>query len=489
MVLTGARSKMSNNAQIEPQVLSTTAFGEAQVAQLKPILQVTAQYGLRDDVLTANLGGATSSVDSKFIVSTGTGASNVSTIVSARQATYRAGQGLLARFTALFTQGVANNRQYAGFITSESGFNFGFDGTEFGIVHSRDGSLEQQELGVTTSGTGNVDITIDGIIFTVALTAGTVEHNAYEISASLNSQVPGYGFSSVGAVVSCLAQLPDLGSGAFTYNALASGSVATFTEIQGGTIMTDIWTPKSQWNVNPDIDIDPTLGNVYQIQLQYLGFGGIKFFIEDPETALFELVHVIRYANTSLVPIVKNPIFRIGWASRNSGNTSNVVIQGASGAAFVEGDIFFDGNKRGLGINQTAIDTTLTSILSIQNRLTYFGTANRAEILLKALSVSTDTAKTAQFQLIKNPTVSIGDALEFQELTSNDLAQISTTKAAITGGEILSAFNVKSQGTFSADIVNTVSSLLPGDILCIAANVSANPASEMDAALSWQDDL
>lgn len=480
---------MSNNVQIEPQVLATTAFGEAQVAQLKPVLQVTAQYGLRDDVLIATLGGTASSVDSKFVVSTGTGATSVAAIVSERQATYRAGQGLLARFTALFTQGVINSTQSAGFITSESGFAFGYDGAEFGIAHSRGGALEQQELQVTVSGTGNVDITVDGNIYTVALTAGTPEHNAYEISEGLASQVPGYNFSSSDDIVEMLALLPDFGAGAFSYNPLASGSTAIFTEIKSGLIMTDTWVAKADWNVNPDIDIDPTLGNVYQIQLQYLGFGGIKFYIENPETALFELVHVIRYANTSIVPIVANPIFRIGWAARNIGNTTDIIVQGASGAGFVEGEIFFDGEKRGFGINQGSIGTTLTSILSIQNRLTYFGTANRAEILLKALSLSTDTTKTAQFQIIKNPVIASGESLDFVTLSTNDLAQISTSTSTVVGGDELAAFNVKSQGSFVADIVNTVSALLPGDILCIAANVSSGSASEMGAALSWQDDL
>lgn len=480
---------MSNNAQIEPQVLATTAFGEAQVAQLKPVLQITAQYGLRDDVLIATLGGTASSIDSKFVVSTGTGAGNVSAIVSGRQATYRAGQGLLARFTALFTQGVANSSQSAGFITSESGFAFGYDGDEFGIAHSRGGSLEQQELQITSSGSGNVNITVDGNIYTVALTAGSPEHNAYEIGISLASQVPGYNFSSSDDIVEMLALLPDFGAGAFLYNPLSSGSTGIFTEIATGVIMTDTWTPKSEWNINPNIDIDPTLGNVYQIQLQYLGFGGIKFFIENPETALFELVHIIRYANTSLVPIVSNPIFRIGWAARNTGNTSDIIVQGASAAGFVEGEIFFDGDKRGIGFNQPSIGTTLTSILSIQNRLTYFGTANRAEILLKSLSLSTDTTKTAQFQMIKNPVIATGQSLEFVTLSDNDLAQISTTASTVVGGEELSAANVKSQGSFMADIENTVSALLPGDILCIAANVSGGSASEMGAALTWLDDL
>ena len=77
---------MSNNAQIEPQKLSTTAFGELSTASPTPVIQITAQYGLLDDVLSVSLGGTTSTIDSKFSVSTGVGANSVAAIVSSREA-------------------------------------------------------------------------------------------------------------------------------------------------------------------------------------------------------------------------------------------------------------------------------------------------------------------------------------------------------------------------------------------------------------------
>lgn len=472
------------------QELATTAFGEAKVASLSPILQITAQYGLRDDVLPIALGGSVIAVDSKFSVSTGTGANNVAALVSAREATYRAGQGLLCRFTSIFTQGQPNSLQQAGFITSESGFTFGYDGDSFGIAHSTGGSLEYQELLITSPGTGNVDITVDGNIYTVLLSAGSIDHNAYEIAVSLTSQVPGYNASSTGDTVAVLAQLPDFGAGAFSYNPLASGSAATFTEIENGTIMADVWTPKAQWNVNPDIDIDPTLGNVYQIQLQYLGFGGIKFFVEDPETARFELVHIIKYANTSTLPSVKNPIFRMGWAARNSGNTSDLTIQGASGAIFVEGNIFFDGLQLGSCHTALGVGATRTNILAIKNRLTFNGTANRAELLPRLMNVATDTTKTAVFEVVVDPIVATGESLTFESQGALELGEIAEDQVEITGGRILACFNVKAQGSFTNDLENAISSVLPGQVVAITARtVGGGAAAEMDASITWQDDL
>lgn len=466
-----------------------TAFGELSVAELNPVAQVTAQYGLRSDVLTVNLGGTTTSTDSKFVASTGTGINNVSAIVSTKQATYRAGQGLNARFTALFTKGKANSLQQAGFITSESSFAFGFNGVDFGILHSRDGAQEQQVLTITTpaSGAENATITIDDVVHIVPLTAGTAEFNAYQIAVELESQSSSYDFSSVDNTVQCLARLPDFGGGAFTFS--SATAIAAFSQVEAGLLPIETWVNKADWNVNPTIDIDPTLGNVYQIQLQYLGFGGIRFYIENPQTALYELVHIIRYANTSLVPSVVNPIFRVGWACRNTGNNTDIVVQGASGGLFIEGIKFFDGSHSASAITQPAIGTTLTSLFCIKNRLTFNGLSNRAEILFKAMNISTDTTKTGEFQLILNPVVLTGDSLNFSLIDSTCLAEIATDTATIVGGLEIGAANIRNLTPFKIDIQDIIPSLLPGDILCVAARVSSGAASEMATALSWVDDL
>lgn len=226
--------------------LAKTAFGELQVAQMTPVIQITAQYGLRSEVESAVIGGTAIAEDSKFIVSTGTGANNIASLASTRLATYRAGQGLAARFTSLFTTGVANSSQIAGLVTSESLIGFGYDGAEFGIVLARGGELEQWELQVTGGAGGggeNATITIDGNAYIVPLSSGSPELNAYEISVSLNSQVPGYGFSSVSDTVVVLGQLPDLGAGAFTFS--SATATATFTNIQNGLIPPETWIPKA----------------------------------------------------------------------------------------------------------------------------------------------------------------------------------------------------------------------------------------------------
>lgn len=478
---------MSNNVV---QTLNTAAFGALSVAEDRPLIQVTAQYGILDDILTAVLGGTATTADSKFIASTGTGANNVAAIVSSREAQYKAGQGLKARFTAIFTAGVPNSGQEAGLITSESAFAFGYNGSEFGILHATGGSLEDQDLEITSGATGaeNATITVDGVPYTVALSNSTAEQNAYEIAVYLNANEPRYRFTSNGVIVTALARLPDFGVGAFAFS--SATATGTWTEISNGVIPAESWTPKEEWNVNPNIDIDPTLGNVYQVQIQYLGFGGIKFYVENPETADFELVHILEYANTSTLPSVPNPIFRVGWAARNTGNTTNISVQGASAAVFNEGEVYYDGRPRGLCHTQTGIDATRTNVLALRNRLSFNGAANRAEIIPKLLSFSTDSSKTGIFEIIKGPEVGPTDFLEWQYADETlSLMEYSTSDVEITGGTPIACFTITSAGINPIDVESILEFVSPFETFAITAKVSGGAAADMDVSATWKEDL
>ena len=475
---------------IPSQVLAQGAFGSLSTFNDTPLVQITAQYGLLDDVLVAASGGTVTTADSKFIASTGVGANNVAAIISAREAQYRAGQGLTCRLTSIFTAGVANSAQQAGFITSESAFAFGYNGADFGILHAKDGALEQQVLTITSGagGSENATVTIDGTPYVVPITAGTPQRNAYEIAINLDAAVPVFGFTSNGDTVICLGQLPDFGAGSFAFS--SATAVAAWVEVQAATLPTEVWVNKADWNVNPDINIDPTLGNVYQIQVQYLGFGGIRFYVENPETAELEVVHIIKYANSATVPSVTNPIFRVGWACRNTGNTSDIVVSGASGSAFIEGVIVLDGKPRGDCHTQLAVGTTRTNIQTIRNRRTFNGTANRAEMVLQTLSLATDTSKVAFFELVVNPEVAPADFLSFSyfdEATS--LLEEATDNVAITGGDVVACYSVVAGSSPIIDLTKIFRGLSPGDTLSIAADVSSGAAAEMDISLVWKDDL
>ena len=482
--------------------LNTTAFGDLKAEKMTPVTQISAEYGLLNQVLTvtdAGASGTVSVVDNKFTAQSGTAADGVAAILSLRLLAYRPGQGALARFTALFTTGVAQSRQLAGLITAENSFAFGYIGADFGIIHTHDGESEYQELTITTpaAGSENATITVDGIGYTVPLTVGTVQHNAFEIANSLNAQVPNYDFSSNNDQVLAEAVLNDPG-GSFAFT--SATAVATWVQITIGVLPETDFIAQTSWSedtfigwkseINDSI-FNPAMGNVYQIQLQYLGFGGIKFFIEDPNTGDFVLVHIIKYANTSVTPSVTNPSFRIGWVVRNFGNTTNLTVAGASAAGFIEGENVISTPPRADDHDQLAVGTTLTNIITFRNRLNFNGKRNRAELLPLLLSASTQANKSAFFQIIANPT--FGGDMDFNYIDkAGSLMESAKDAVTISGGLLVGGATVVA-GSSEPIEFNTrawhVFAALPNATFSVAARISGGSAGDMQVTATWAEDV
>ena len=491
---------MSNNAFPDPMNVNVvspdplpvdtgaarTAYGLTAVAELTPRAQITAQYGITESIFTAGIGGTVTNNNSMFQANTGTGANNVITVTSDQQVSYKAGQGLMAEISVIFNTGVANNSQIAGMITSESQIGFGYNGVEFGIIFATDGSLEIQELTITARATGaeNATITVDGNPYTVPLTNSTINQNAYEIAKSLAAQVPGYEFTSNLGVINCLALLPELGGGAFTFS--SPTAVATFVEIAAGSLPTVTFIKKADWNVNPNIIINPQLGNVYKTQFQYLGFGNTFYSIENPETGLYELVHIHKYANTSTKPSVPNPIFRVGWASRNTGNTTNVTVQGGSAGLFIEGEYVVHGKSNGECNIQTIPSGSIRNVLAIRNRLTFNSLPNRAGIFLKDLSIATESTKITTFYVYKSPTTSGFFTWNYEDETGK-LSEFAINNTVITGGNVVACYQTR--GDLLVDLERVIDELRPMEYISIAAFIPSGSTSDVSASVTLVGDL
>lgn len=134
------RVRVINDAEVEASN-NQTAFGELQVANLTPVAGWTFAYNVNTDLVTpAVTGSGTVTHSDNFAVLSTTAATSstaqISTILPVR---YIPGQGALARFTAIFTPGVAGSTQLIGVGNSEDGLFFGYNGTDFGILRRRAG--------------------------------------------------------------------------------------------------------------------------------------------------------------------------------------------------------------------------------------------------------------------------------------------------------------------------------------------------------------
>lgn len=114
-----------------------TAFGEVSVANMTPIVQLTFQYKLLNQTSTGTTTGSGSytTTNGCLVLST-TSSIGTAYLRSKTPVIYKAGQGICARLTAIYTTGLSNSLQYAGVgDPTENGFFFGYENTTFGIIY------------------------------------------------------------------------------------------------------------------------------------------------------------------------------------------------------------------------------------------------------------------------------------------------------------------------------------------------------------------
>jgi len=420
-----------------PNEFSYSASGELKTSQSLPIIQISATYGTRPQQTLVTVQGtdATAGVtDDKFKVESGTDPSGLASILSARIARYRAGQGLYARFSALFSAGVQGSYQIAGFVTSENGMGFGRINGQFGIIHYYGGIPESQILTLTAIDAGAQTVTVSGTDYPVTLTGVTAEENAYQIAEQLNPLIAAYDVSSNGVTVVFQGVLPEV-AGAFAYT-----GTGTFAQVAIGKPVTTNFIPQSLWNRDPASWLVPSFGNIYSVQFQYLGFGNINFYVYDPETSKPLLVHVIEWANSTISANTSNPNLRIGWLARNVGGTTPVTVEGGSAAVFLEGIRKLDGYQVSVSHDQIGIDVNgYTNIIAVRNRSLFADRQNRIEAFPTFINLNvTATAKVGFFDILIDPVFS--GFMEWNYVDeANSVIEYAVNGVEVTGGRSVGA--------------------------------------------------
>jgi len=205
-------------------------------------------------------------------------------------------------------------------------------------------------------------------------------------------------------------QLAGLASG--TTDGLFWGYNGTSFGIMYRNRSVDVWVPQASWNVDPMMGglasasgqiLDPTKMNVYQIKFQYLGGGNMFFYVLNSITGRFDLVHLIRNANSATQTNFRNPSMNMLWTTYNSVSSTAVCkVSGGSCAMFVEGMRTFLGPLNSEDAYLTAVpNTTLTSVLGIRNATTFNGIPNRAFLHLRSVSVAINGGSTATIVILR----------------------------------------------------------------------------------------
>jgi hypothetical protein len=263
-------------------------------------------------------------------------------------------------------------------------------------------------------------------------------------------------------------------------------ATGVFTEIQSGTPAVETWVNQADWNVKPDIQINPQMGNVYMIQFSYLGYGDTLFYVYDPSTSKFELVHIDKYINTATTPKVERPAFRCGWAVRNSGNTTNLTIKGASATIFIEGAVSYDATAKA-DYSQPLIDTTEKTVICFRNKLVFNSLVNRINATLKNISLSTESSKIAVFKLYENPVFSADP--QFVDHSANSTMEIAKSQVDVISGGVLACLSVTKESPLNIDASEFVKILKPNKTYAITAYLTSGTSSISTVSISWLEDF
>lgn len=473
----------------------TTAFGEASVSEPTPKVQVQFPYNInsRQVISRGNQSGSVTQAAGHMVLQTGAAANSSGTGFSRQVVPYRPGQGGLARFTALYTTGVANSSQYAGIGDAGDGYFFGYDGATFGIMRRSGGVPEIRTLTVTTADSTGEDITItlnsDAATDVTVAGGGDITTTANDIAAHDYSDVgPGWDAVAKGATVIFTSWEYSAGqTGTYSLSS-ATSAVGTFAQTVGGAAPTETTVAQAAWDDDPADGtktlpvLDPTKGNVYQIQYQWLGYGQITFSVENPATGELVHVHHIAYANANTTSSVANPTLPIWFRALNTSNTTNLTLKTGSFAGMVEGE--HDPEITGLpfaaeGTN-AAIATTDIPIVTVMVNSVYQSKVNRTEIHLNLVKVAADATRSLTFTITKNAVLT---GASFTDVDANtSVVSEDTSATALSGGELVGKTVVAKTGN---DTLIVPDMLLPGETLTVSAVAGGGTGHDGLATINW----
>lgn len=477
-------------------------FGSLHTEKITPIFQTDAVYGLNGGqvISGSTLTGSASASDSNFVCSTGTTVYSQAFIQGRRRLRYRPGQGVIGRFSAVYTTPAASSYQVVGFGHAEDGVYFGYKDTDFGILRSVRGVRETRTLTITTgaTGAGNLTITLNGTAFTVPVTgASNIQRTVWEI---FNFTYTGWKTSINGATVIFIADSVGALAGAFTLGVAQTGTVGTFALTKAGAATTETFITQPNWNGDKldgtgasGATIDPTKGNVFQIGIQYLGYGSLTFSVEvcspDGNNAEWVVVHTIRLPNTLTTTSFGNPSFPFSMAVYSAGSTTNLTIKVGSFAGFIEGDIHLIGNRFSYVNTLTTVGATnYQALFTVLNTRYYKGRTSQAVVNLLSISAALKHTQPCNFYLIKNGVLS-GNP-NFANYATDSVCwydTAATTVALTTNDQLVFVGSLGETGDFDFAFTDIIT-LQPGEWITLAAKAVVGTPTYVTGSINTRED-
>lgn len=495
---------ISNEGHLEVEVHGPRLpFNSIHTENLMPIFQSDAVYGINTGqvLTTSTLSGSVSGENSLFSVQSGTTIYASASLQSRKRLRYRAGQGLVGRFAGYFNGGVNNSYALAGFGHAEDGVYFGYKNTEFGILHVERGKREVQTFTITAASTTNesITITLGGVANTVTVTnSGNINRTSWEISQGTYAGWDAY--ASDGKVIFVAKNAGNV-TGAFSISATTANG--TFSETVAGTAATETFVPQSSWNGDKldgsgdsGYNADWTKGNVFQIGIQYLGFGAITFAVEivnaGTNNARWVTVHTLKFPNNRITTSFGNPSYPFTAVVYSAGSTTNIGVFIGSFAGFIEGVKRLHGNRFTYGNNiSTASNTNIQAIFSIMNKRVFSNRTNQSVVNILGGGIAYKHTQPGTFYIIKNG--SLGGNVNFADYSTFSCSQFDTSATTVSitdNSQIIYSlpFGETGQAIFDLNSVIDEITLQPGEWITIGCRTLSGTATFASATLNTRED-
>lgn len=474
------------SVQIQPNLANRSAFNDSLSESVQPITQISGNYGTADariEIFEAT-GGTADVVDNMFRCQTGTSLGGYSVVRTRKPTLYREGQGLMWRGTAIFSTGVANSLQFAGLFNLNDTVAFGYRGTNFGIIYENYGSPEIRSLKVTSSGNGNLTLTLNSVSYVIPITTGTVNHNAYEICHWLNQNQSIWKCEQISDTVIFQAQDTSARSG--TYSISGTSLAGTFTQLRVGATKNNNDILRTGWDNNPEW-FDPTVSNLYMIKVSYLGFGPIRFFIMNTTTCEWELVHTIKPLGIVTKPSISSRALKAGWVAASLGSTTNVIVKGASSGTFIEGDSKLFAETNSHQATNSFVGSTYESIVTVRANRVFNNNTNLGRLVLSYVNIANDSTKPVEYIFVKN--TNLGETNFINHSSDSIVSYDETVHNYTSGGHIVFSGVMSSSSSVTVPLENLNIEMQAGDYFTVFARKRSGTDIEVNVSITWKEDL
>lgn len=330
-----------------------SAFGELLSTHLVPFTQLQFSY-YSGDITSNNLftifrnNSSTAKVNhDNLILSCGCNYGDYAIIQSKKFMKYNSGQGIRLRGSMLFSPIRSGFQQAIGFGDKANGFFVYNSGTSMSVLKRTNGTydiIKFELTGTSATSDGLITITLNSQPNYITVSNGDTAIEIINNIVSnplINWYDLGWEAFTQGIIIYFKSINPGNFTGTNSFSSTATGISDSITKISNGTNYDEYEVERINWDDKCDNStflpqIDFKLGNILDLNFQWLGYGKIVFNIENPDNGFFQTFHTFDYANRNGKPSIANPN---GYIIAGSQNTRPDLV-----GTFTTGDINTDDN-------------------------------------------------------------------------------------------------------------------------------------------------